>query len=161
MNAEVRREDEEPKRHNSRQRQASPVQLLALVAVATVALCLDTPRASATDHSGTITSNETWYAADNPHVIVGNVTVDEEVALTIEDQVNVLLEPWVEVRVRGSLTAEGSAGGGIVFSGPEVGTQLLFEDDGSGTFAYCTIDGLGCGIRLTTTGTVSVGNTTI
>ena len=40
----------------------------------------------ATDHSGAITINTTWYAADNPHVIIGHVQVQAGVILTLEDR---------------------------------------------------------------------------
>ena len=50
---------------------------------AIASLCLNAASLWATDHSGNITSDETWYATDNPHVVTGNVTVDPGVTLNI------------------------------------------------------------------------------
>jgi len=44
--------------------------------VAPAFLLLLAAPATATDHTGNIAANTTWFAADNPHVIVENVTVD-------------------------------------------------------------------------------------
>ena len=57
-----------------------------LVSAAIVAfLLLWTPGYSvlALDHSGTLGTDETWSPADNPHKIVGTVTVPAGVKLTI------------------------------------------------------------------------------
>lgn len=36
------------------------------------------------NHSGNIGINQTWYAADNPHIITGNIQVHNNATLTIE-----------------------------------------------------------------------------
>ena len=43
-----------------------------------------------TEHSGSITSDETWISSGNPHIITGLTTVSNNATLTIE--------PGVEVR---------------------------------------------------------------
>jgi hypothetical protein len=103
----------------------------------------------ALDHSGTIASNETWFAADNP--------------LTIEDGVNVRFNNNMRLRVYGTLTAVGTPGTGIVFTqnGASNWNWLEFITAGSGTFDYCTIEYASVGIVTSSTGTISVSNSTI
>lgn len=36
------------------------------------------------NHSSNIASNQTWYAADNPHIVTGNIQVHNNATLTIE-----------------------------------------------------------------------------
>ena len=107
----------------------------ASIALAMALLCLVASPVVALDHSGTIASNETWYAADNPHVIVTSVTVSDGVILTIEDGADVLLNSGTRLNVYGTLTAVGSPGGGILFSRNTTsnGTGLRFLGDGTGT----------------------------
>ncbi len=55
-----------------------------------------------TDHAGTISTTETWYAAGNPHIITGNLTISATTG-------KVLLEPGVEIQIfsGGKLTVQG------------------------------------------------------
>ena len=95
----------------------------------------------ATEHSGTITSNTTWYATDNPHVIVGNVTVQAGVTLTLEDGVNVQFNHGLSISVYGTLNAPGSTG--ILFTRYEADDEwraLYFYSGSSGTLQHSTIE---------------------
>jgi len=158
--------------------------------LAIVLLCANSAIGLALDHSGLITSDETWYAADNPHNIVSTVTVLSDVTLTleegvevlsgqslnltaqgslvIEDGVNVLLGYQSRIYIQGTLTAVGSPGTGILFS--KSGTLgwdgVQFAGAGSGVFDHCTIEEIGspssiAGIVANSSGTVSLSNTTI
>ncbi|MBN2175123.1 MAG: right-handed parallel beta-helix repeat-containing protein [Bacteroidales bacterium] len=69
-----------------------------------------------TNHSGTISSNETWYAAGNPHVITGNITVADAVQLTIEPGCEVYFNSARRMTVNGILSANGTSGSPILFS---------------------------------------------
>jgi hypothetical protein len=104
----------------------------------------------ATDHSGTISSNTTWYAADNPHNIIGDVTVQTGVTLTLEAGVIVQLDDWKNMQINGTLTAVGVPDTGIVFtrSGANRWGNLNFTGSGSnGTLEYCTIEHGGYAIQ--------------
>ncbi len=52
--------------------------------IALMALAIACTATAGTDHSGTITADETWFAADNPHHLVDDVIVDNDATLTIE-----------------------------------------------------------------------------
>ena len=87
-----------------------------LVLSTITALGLIAVPAAATDHSGTISSNETWLAAGNPHVIVGNVTVNAGVTLTMGAGVEVLFDSSRRITFNGTLTAVGTSGNEILFT---------------------------------------------
>jgi len=74
----------------------------------------------ALNHSDTISSNETWYAADNPHIIDGNVTVDNGVTLTIEQGCEVYFDGNYYLRINGVLEADGTSGNHIIFTSNQI-----------------------------------------
>ncbi len=119
--------------------------------------------ALATDHSGNISSNETWLAADNPHNVVSSVTVNAGITLTIEDGAEVYFAASRNLTIRGTLSANGTPGTGILFTQNTVSNWygLSFQGGGGGTLSYCEIDHGSYGIALNTSGTVSVENSTI
>ncbi|MFC1682780.1 right-handed parallel beta-helix repeat-containing protein [Candidatus Zixiibacteriota bacterium] len=97
----------------------------------------------ATDHSGTISSSTTWYSADNPHNVVGDVTVQAGATLTLEAGVTVQLDAFRNMTFYGILMAEGVPDTGIVFtrSGASNWGKLYFTGGSSnGTMDYCTIE---------------------
>ena len=69
-------------------------------------------------YEGTIPYDETWYAADNPHIIVDDVFV--EAVLTLEPGVIVKFGPgaglYVGVDAKGALYADGTADLPIIFT---------------------------------------------
>ena len=120
--------------------------LIAIIFTAVVILLPAGP-ARATDHSGSITVNTTWYAADNPHVIVDDVWVADSTILTLEDGVEVYFDPLVDLHIGYNLIAVGSAGNGILFTrnGASNGGKIGIGDDA--TFAYCTVESLNIGLH--------------
>ncbi|MCK4273106.1 right-handed parallel beta-helix repeat-containing protein, partial [bacterium] len=135
--------------------------LVALV-LAIAFLSLSASPLWATDHSGTIYNDTTWYAADNPHVIVDHVIVLH--TLTLEDGVEVQFNSGKQIAVSGTLIAIGTPGTGILFtrSGASNGYRLLFQYGGKGTLDYCTIEYLTYGIyTYSGADTISVSNCTI
>ncbi|HMJ64652.1 MAG TPA: hypothetical protein VK615_04810 [Candidatus Binatia bacterium] len=66
--------------------------------------------------SGTISTNTTWRAADSPITIVGDITVNPGVTLTIEPGVRVLFNSGISFDVAGQLLAEGDPTNRIVFT---------------------------------------------
>ncbi|HOX24254.1 MAG TPA: right-handed parallel beta-helix repeat-containing protein [Candidatus Krumholzibacteria bacterium] len=117
----------------------------------------------ALDHAGTIASDETWFAADNPHVATGTVSVNPGVTLTLEDGVQVVFNGGVRLSVSGVLAAGGTPGAGITFDrATEVAWDgVRFVGAGSGTLAHCTISGGGYGVYTSSSGAVDLVGTTI
>ncbi len=117
-------------------------QNLIALAMGALILCGLTGTSWAADHSGIIASDTTWYAADNPHVIVGDVTVPAGVTLTLEDGVGVQFNGGRSLKISGTLTAAGTSGTGIVFTRSDAsnGYGLQFLSGGGGTFDHCTIE---------------------
>jgi hypothetical protein len=125
-------------------------------------LCMLAGPLWATDHSGSITVNTTWYAADNPHVIVDDVSVADSTILTLEDGVEVYFDPNKDLTARFNLIAVGTAGNGILFTrnGASNGGKIGVGDDA--TFAYCTVESLNIGLHTGTyADTVSLSHCTL
>ena len=153
--------------------------------LAIILLCVTATTGSALDHSGTIIADETWYASDNPHNIVGNLYIDTDVTLTLEpgvevlcnsavnisvhgslaiaDGVDFLFGDWSRLYVYGTLTAAGTSGAGILIDhqGSYVWYGIQILSTGSATFDHCTIEHADYGIYTSTSGTVSLASTTI
>ncbi|MBN1902217.1 choice-of-anchor D domain-containing protein [Candidatus Sumerlaeota bacterium] len=75
------------------------------------------------EHSGLISSNQTWKAIDNVHIITGNITISSGVTLTIEPGVVVKIKPktgtsWLNlsITVNGTLSAIGTEFNPIYFT---------------------------------------------
>ena len=99
--------------------------------------------AQALEHSGPIAEDETWMATDNPHEIIGNVTVNNLVTLILEPGVEVLFKGNYRINVYGALRAEGTEENGIRFTrGPGVASWygLYLYNGSGGIFNYCTIE---------------------
>ncbi|RKX31148.1 MAG: hypothetical protein DRP71_13880, partial [Verrucomicrobia bacterium] len=117
----------------------------------------------ALDHSGGIASNETWLAADNPHNVVGHVTVNAGVTLTLEAGVEVSLGSNLRLDVFGLLTAIGSSGQEILFTQNTAAkwNYMRFLSSGSGIFDYCTIEHSNNGIFAAGSGAIAASNITV
>jgi len=99
-----------------------------------------------TYHSGDITSDETWYAAGNPHIVSGDVKVINTVLLTIEAGCQVKFDGDYHLMVDGTLVADGTETDHIAFtsnqSTPANGDweYIIFNvADGSNLLDYCDI----------------------
>ena len=89
---------------------------VSLVFVSVLFGCLVFPGVSATNHSGDITSSETWYAADNDHIVTGTVTVGSMATLTIEAGAHVYFDRGYSLIVDGELVADGTSSSYILFT---------------------------------------------
>ncbi|MBP8002916.1 MAG: right-handed parallel beta-helix repeat-containing protein [Chloroflexi bacterium] len=94
-------------------------------------------------HSGIITSDETWCAANSPHQLTGDVTVAATATLTIEPGVTIRGSNNVELKVQGHLDALGTPAQPITLTsatntGPNQWSGLIF-DGGTGNMDYVTV----------------------
>jgi len=150
------------RQRTTRQPMASTIRILALISL----WLLITPSTSlAVDHSGEIVTDETWFAADNPHVVVGRVDINEGVTLTLEPGVEVYFNDNQRFWIEGVLAAVGTQGQEILFSlndtPPRDWHSLYFLGDSTGTLEHFIMEYSESGIYLATNGSVSVANGTI
>ncbi|TVM04164.1 MAG: hypothetical protein CV087_01850 [Candidatus Brocadia sp. WS118] len=105
------------------------------------------------DHSGNITSNETWSATDNPHVVTGNIHVYSSATLTIEPgclvKFNAETALYIGYYSAAALNAVGTSGSPITFTSnestpaPSDWKGIVFFNgtvDGSTIMDYCTVE---------------------
>jgi RHS repeat-associated protein len=112
LNAESFRED-----RKVRPRRLRAPERALIVFLAAFMAALAPPGASATNVSGTISTNTTWTLANSPYVMTGNVTVAAGVTLTI--QPGVVVQGNASSRlltVNGSLSAVGTSSQPITFT---------------------------------------------
>ncbi|HHE37626.1 MAG TPA: right-handed parallel beta-helix repeat-containing protein, partial [Candidatus Cloacimonetes bacterium] len=110
----------------------------------------------ATDHSGTISSNETWYVGGSPHHITGDLTVANGITLTIQAGCTVKFNGDYIFTIYGVLSANGTSGSHITitsnagtpaagdwdyiyFNGADAGCLLNYCDIRYGGLAYGNI----------------------
>ncbi|OYD16278.1 hypothetical protein CH333_03810, partial [candidate division WOR-3 bacterium JGI_Cruoil_03_44_89] len=89
----------------------------------------------------TITTNTTWTAAGNDHIVTGYVQVSSGVTLTIEDGCIVKFDNGASISVYGTLNATGTSS--ILFTRRDPADEwygLWFYSGSSGTLEYCTIE---------------------
>jgi outer membrane protein assembly factor BamB/DNA-binding MarR family transcriptional regulator len=96
--------------------------------------------------SGLILTNTTWTLADSPYIIIGNVSVGQNVNLTIESGVNVKFDIYKYLRIDGTLYAVGTEMQKITFTSnntsPSPGDWggIRFETTSIDSYLeYCTI----------------------
>ena len=92
---------------------------------------------------GTISTHQTWAAADGDHIVTGNITVAAGGSLTIEPGCIVKLGNYISISVQGTLTALGTPAEEILFTRRETDDQwygLFYYSTSSGSLAYCTIE---------------------
>ncbi len=75
--------------------------------------------AFALDHSGTI-ATETWYKADNPHIITGDVSIPSGDTLTIEPGCLIKFNSGLQMTVAGVLISSGTVSDTIYFTSSAV-----------------------------------------
>ncbi len=111
-----------------------------LLILFTAFVALAAPRAAAQctpgPHSGTITADQTWCAADSPHVLSGVVTVAPGVTLTIEAGSTV--KPG-SLTVQGHLVAVGTEASRITFTADADGWESLRFLGGTGLLRYVDV----------------------
>lgn len=74
---------------------------------------------SQTNHSGVISTDETWYAADNPHVCTGDVTVSSTSQPTLTLEPGVIVKFNAGKRMSIGNTSNPSYAGGLIAVGTE------------------------------------------
>ena len=90
--------------------------LLWSLALIVCALCAaPQARADVVQHSGTISAQTTW-AADDVHLVTGDITVNAGVILTVEPGTIVKFKPYTGLRISGALSAVGNEFEPIVFT---------------------------------------------
>ncbi|KKO20388.1 MAG: hypothetical protein L3J18_14640 [Candidatus Brocadia sp.] len=97
------------------------------------------------EHSGTISTNQTWHASDNPHVVTGNVLVEGAglVTLTIEPGCMVKFNPATGLSVgrygtnTGALNAQGTEGNPIIFTSNAASPTLVYRHINNETYKCC------------------------
>jgi nitrous oxidase accessory protein NosD len=117
------------------------------------ALWIGLGTAQAIDHSGTLSSDETWAPADNPHNIIGNVTVPNGITLTILPGAEIFFQGNYYLQAAGVMNANGTSENPILFTkdaGISNWSQIKFYSGGSGNLSYCVIEHATYGIYLAT-----------
>ncbi|MBD3222585.1 T9SS type A sorting domain-containing protein [bacterium] len=92
---------------------------------------------------GTIDGPVVWSSDGNDHVVTGSITIAAGGSLTIEDGCTVRFAASLAIHVHGTLTADGTADAGIVFTQRHDGERwhgLQFRAGSSGTLRHCTIE---------------------
>jgi parallel beta-helix repeat protein len=89
----------------------------------------------------------TWYAANSPYYIIGNITIPADDTLTIEPAVQVKFFPTYILLVNGILEAVGNESDSIHFS-PDLSTAywrgIRFSNAPDNSYLdYCSISGVG------------------
>ena len=85
----------------------------------------------------------TWYASDNPHIVIGYAQINDNAGLTIEDGCLVQFENGAYIQAYGRLTANGTAGNGITFTRRDADDEwygILYQNEATGSLHYCTIE---------------------
>ena len=127
--------------------------LLCFMILGIFGLWIGLETAAATDHSGTLTSDENWDPTGNPHNIIGNVTVPNGITLHIKPCVEIFFKGNYYIRVAGEMIADGTSENPILFTKDLATTgwsQLQFYSGGTGSLSYCTIEYAYYGVNLAT-----------
>jgi hypothetical protein len=90
--------------------------LFVLILVGYVLGAQTAPVKADTIIDGDIIGNATWIKAMSPYIVVKNITVHENVTLTIEPGVVVKFFPGAELKVFGTLVAQGQPTDQIIFT---------------------------------------------
>jgi hypothetical protein len=102
-----------------------------------------TPTGPGIEHSSTISSDETWAAADGPHVVTFGIDVAPGARLTIEPCSQVRIRGGYSLVVEGELVAEGTAETPIEFVADDStqpwGAIQVFAP-GTVSLAYATLE---------------------
>jgi len=97
-------------------------------------------------HEGAIDTDETWSAADSPHLVTSGVQVEPGARLEIEPCAEVRVAPAVSLVIDGELVAEGTASRPIVVTADDAGQPWGFLQvfaPGTARLTYVTLEGGG------------------
>src|SRR3990167_3235018 len=126
---------------------------LAVVCVSFLLTMLTTGVSYGLNHSGNITSDQTWYAADNPHIVTTGIHVYNSATLTIEKGCEVNFDAYAALYIgyysAATLNATGTNDKPITFTSntgtpaPADWQGIVFFNstvDGSTIMDYCTVE---------------------
>lgn len=126
--------------------------LLGVLAVIIFLACTSDEGTGPTEHAGVIDTNETWHPDGNPHIITGDVSVEDNATLTILPGCVVEFDPQTELYAgyngSGAIIANGLADSIILFTshaaspsaGDYIGLGLYEYAMNTSSFSYCTIE---------------------
>jgi hypothetical protein len=132
-------------------------------------LFFNTLIANALNHSGLINSNEVWFASDNPHIITGNITIDNNITVIIQPGCEIYFNGNYRILIRGTLVAAGNSSTPIIFTSNQATPQkgdwrsIYFTDaDPGNVLDYCFFNYGGSDYALVyvanSAGNVSISN---
>lgn len=104
------------------------------------------PTGPGVEHSDTITADETWRAADNPHIVTFGIEVAAGATLTVEPCAIVRVRAGYTIGVEGNLVAEGLADRPIQFIADDAAEpwgSLQVLAPGTIRLAYTSVDDAG------------------
>ena len=90
-------------------------------------------------HSGAISSDQLWCAADNPHTITGTFTVNAPATLTIQPGVNIMFSTGTYLSIYGNLSAVGNSSMPITFTSSSTFSSILLQSNSVASLDYCDI----------------------
>ncbi len=92
--------------------------LLSFVMILLTVITFSIPNSVRADvtHCGTLSTDETWLANDNVHIVTCDVTVPASITLTIEVGAIVKFQDDAQINVNGKLNAQGTVGVPIYFT---------------------------------------------
>lgn len=128
--------------------------LIILIPVAIALLVALVRPARGLDHGGVISSNESWLAADNPHVVTANVSVQAGVTLTLQPGVEVRFNGNRSLSIQGTLDATGTGAQPIIFTrnGTTNWSSVTLASAGQAVIAHAEIEFATYGVYKTSTG---------
>lgn len=122
------------------------------------------PSLMGVEKNGTISSDETWTAANSPYWITNDLTIEDGTTLAIEPGVRVIFNGSYSIFVEGLMKAAGEVGNGIIFTSnlmvPSPGdwNSIVFNSTGNGYLQYCNISYATNGVIKDTQNNIQITN---
>jgi hypothetical protein len=114
-----------------------------IVAASVLLLAVASADADTIHDNQTITTNTTWSAAGNDHIVIGAVTVQSGATLTIAADCVVRFDSAARLRVYGTLNVPGTSGHEVLFTRRDPTDQwqgLFFYGGSTGSLEYCIVE---------------------